>query len=379
MHILEEIREVAVSKNVNFLIGSGCSSGAIGTMNTYWEQACEQSIHNLLECGDGKYCSECKLEGNKLLTEDVKRISKMIIGQPLTIEEDAEEGQSGINQQEECADQTVKEKKEQEQKEQEEKEKRDKIDPVSGIYISFIHEVINLMNRMNSRQNPRNINIFTTNYDLFIENALDEVSKTETFVINDGARGYFKRVLDSSNFNRTVSYRGPFNNFVDEIPSISLIKPHGSVNWERTENDEIEIKSTVVNEPVIVKPDGHESRATFEENYFHDMLRIFQTELDKPQSVLFVIGFSFQDEHIVKMMQRALRNKELNVYIFCYSNNNTKNGIRKNLAPKGRDYKNLRFIEPQDISDGGLWDTKENKLTLDIVTKILKSGGKVDG
>ena len=39
MNIQEEIREVAVSKNVNFLIGSGCSSGAIGTMNTYWEQA----------------------------------------------------------------------------------------------------------------------------------------------------------------------------------------------------------------------------------------------------------------------------------------------------------------------------------------------------
>ena len=87
------------------------------------------------------------------------------------------------------------------------------------------------MNRMNSRQNPKNINIFTTNYDLFIEDALDKVSKTETFVINDGARGYFKRILDSPNFNRTVSYRGPSNNYIDEIPSISLIKPHGSVNW----------------------------------------------------------------------------------------------------------------------------------------------------
>ena len=375
MHILEEIREVAVSKNVNFLIGSGCSSGAISTMDTYWHQASEKNIH-INEYRDGKYCSECLDTGNDLLIEDVKRVSKMILGQPLTNEEDAKESQGGAEQQEGHTDQAAKEKKEKEQKEREEKEKREKIDPVSEIYISFMREVINLMNRMNSRQNPRNINIFTTNYDLFIENALDEVSKTETFVVNDGARGYFKRVLDSSNFNRTVSYRGPFNNFVDEIPSISLIKPHGSVNWERTENDEIEIKSTVVNEPVIVKPDGHESRATFEANYFHDMLRIFQMELDKPQSVLFVTGFSFQDKHIVKMMQRALRNKELNVYIFCYSNDSTKEDIRKNLACEGRDYKNLRFIEPRDIPVGGPWDTKGNKLTLNIVTKILKSGGK---
>lgn len=375
MNIQEEIREVAVSKNVNFLIGSGCSSGAISTMDTYWHQASEKNIH-INEYRDGKYCSECLDTGNDLLIEDVKRVSKMILGQPLTNEEDAKESQGGAEQQEGHTDQAAKEKKEKEQKEREEKEKREKIDPVSEIYISFMREVINLMNRMNSRQNPRNINIFTTNYDLFIENALDEVSKTETFVINDGARGYFKRVLDSSNFNRTVSYRGPFNNFVDEIPSISLIKPHGSVNWERTENDEIEIKSTVVNEPVIVKPDGHESRATFEANYFHDMLRIFQMELDKPQSVLFVTGFSFQDKHIVKMMQRALRNKELNVYIFCYSNDSTKEDIRKNLACEGRDYKNLRFIEPRDIPVGGPWDTKGNKLTLNIVTKILKSGGK---
>lgn len=386
MHILEEIREVAVSKNVNFLIGSGCSSGAIGTMGKYWGDAWrERNINEDKKeksptcCKDKEYCDECKQRGNDLLIEDVKRVSKMILGQPLANEEDAKESQGGAEQQEGHTDQAAKEKKEKEQKEQEEKEKREKIDPVSEIYISFMREVINLMNRMNSRQNPRNINIFTTNYDLFIENALDEVSKTETFVINDGARRYFKRVLDSSNFNRTVSYRGPFNNFVDEIPSISLIKPHGSVNWERTENDEIEIKSTVVNEPVIVKPDGHEPRVTFEENYFHDMLRIFQTELDKPQSVLFVTGFSFQDEHIIKMMQRALRNKELNVYIFCYSNDDTKRDIRKNLACEGKDYKNLRFIEPQDIPVGGPWDTKGNKLTLNIVTKILKSGGKVDG
>lgn len=388
MHILEEIREVAVSKNVNFLIGSGCSSGAIGTMSTYWEQAWDRktqkgtggnSIYPSC-CTKSEYCNDCKQKGNNLLIEDVMRVSKMILGQPLTDEEDTKEGQGGAEQQEEHTDQTVKEKKKQEQKEREETEKREKIDPVSEIYISFMREVINLMNRMNSRQNPRNINVFTTNYDLFIENALDEVSKTETFVINDGARGYFKRVLDSSNFNRTVSYRGPSNNYVDEIPSVSLIKPHGSVNWEKTtDEEEIEIKTEVVDIPVIVKPDGHESRATFEENYFHDMLRIFQTELDKPQSVLFVIGFSFQDKHIVKMMQRALRNKELNVYIFCYSNNDAKRDICKNLEYKDNDIKNLKFIEPQNISAGGLWDTKDNKLTLDIVTEILKSGGKVYG
>lgn len=356
MNIQEEIREVAVSKNVNFLIGSGCSVGAIDQMSSYWEKAWDRKTKkgtggNSIDpscCTKGEYCDDCKQKGNDLLIEDVKKVSKMILGHL----SDKKSANMSFMQ-----------------------KKKDKIKSVSSSYTSFLREVINLMNRMNSRQNPRNINIFTTNYDLFIEHALDTLSQSETFVINDGARGYFKRVLDSSNFNRTVSYRGPSNNFVDEIPSISLIKPHGSVNWERTANEEIEIKPFVVRRHVVVSPDGHESRETFEENYFHDMLRVFQTELDKPQSVLFVIGFSFQDKHIAKMMRRALRNKELNVYIFCYSND-TEDTIRKNLECGTSDTKNLKFIRPQDFPVGKPWDPKESDLTLNIVTNILKSGVK---
>lgn len=340
MHILEEIREVAVSKNVNFLIGSGCSADAIGLMSKYWARAELRNRHKKPnKSAGGAHCKDCEKLGNELLLKEVRRISKIILKPSMG------RGQTLNN-----------------------------VKTVSYSYEEFIREVISLMNRMNSRQNPKNINIFTTNYDLFIEDALDKVSKIETFVINDGARGYFKRILDSSNFNRTVSYRGPSNNYVDEIPSISLIKPHGSVNWEKTADEEIEIRAEVVDNPVVVNPDGHESRETFEENYFHDMLRVFQTELDKPQSVLFVIGFSFQDKHIAKMMQRALRNKELNAYIFCYSNN-TESAIRENLACNGKDIKNLKFIQPEHVQPDGPMGKRESGLKLNTVTNILKSGG----
>lgn len=142
----------------------------------------------------------------------------------------------------------------------------------------------------------------------------------------------------------------------------------------KTADEEIEIRAEVVDNPIVVNPDGHEPRVTFEENYFHDMLRIFQTELDKPQSVLFVIGFSFQDEHIAKMMQRALRNKELNVYVFCYSNN-TEGTIRENLKCGSSNIKNLKFIRPGDIQSDGPMEKQTSGLTLGVVTNILKSGG----
>lgn len=157
MNIQEEIREVAVSKNVNFLIGSGCSVGAIDQMSSYWEKAWDRKTKkgtggNSIDpscCTKGEYCDDCKQKGNDLLIEDVKKVSKMILGHL----SDKKSANMSFMQ-----------------------KKKDKIKSVSSSYTSFLREVINLMNRMNSRQNPRNINIFTTNYDLFIEHALDTLS-----------------------------------------------------------------------------------------------------------------------------------------------------------------------------------------------------------
>lgn len=141
MNIQEEIREVAVSKNVNFLIGSGCSVGAINQMGSYWEEAWKRKIKkdaggnsiNPSCCRKGEYCNDCKQKGNDLLIEDVKRVSKMILGHL----SDGKSAYMSFTQ-----------------------EKKDKIKSVSSSYTSFLREVISLMNRMNSRQNPRNINIF---------------------------------------------------------------------------------------------------------------------------------------------------------------------------------------------------------------------------
>ena len=77
------------------------------------------------------------------------------------------------------------------------------------------------------------------------------------------------------------------------------------------------------------------------------MLRVFQLELDKPQSILIVIGFSFQDKHIAKMLSRSLKNPELNVFIFCYSDSDEQT-ILTNLGlidcPR-----NLNVITPNEL------------------------------
>lgn len=186
----------------------------------------------------------------------------------------------------------------------------EKTKSVADIYIAFFKIILDLLNKSNSRETPRTANIFTTNYDLFIENALDTLLQTENFIINDGACGYFKRFLDGANYNRAVSYRGLNDNYTDELVTLNLIKPHGSINWVEVD-DRIRICNTIQEDFVRVPPTGVEAEETFMNNHFHEMLRIFQWELDKPQSILLVIGFSFQDQHIAKMVRRALKNKEL--------------------------------------------------------------------
>ena len=187
---------------------------------------------------------------------------------------------------------------------------------------------------------------------MFIEKSVDKLMKVDKFIFNDGTNGYFERVLDSSNYNKTVAYRGLNDNYLNELPSISLIKPHGSMNWEKRQDESIIIKQSVVDNPVIVKPTGLEGQETFLNNHFHEMLRIFQLELDKPQSVLIVIGFSFQDKHIAKMLVRALQNPEIIIYIFGYTDRDRET-ILNNLSLES-ELRNLKIITPKDIQDNTL-------------------------
>ena len=292
---IKQLRYFAMTKRLNFLIGSGTSVPAIPLMSFFKSKDISDE------------------EANNLLSDKVKEVSKKVI-----------EDISNANDEE-------------------------NIKAVLKRYSEFIKVILQLLYHANSRQVTKNINIFTTNYDLFIEKSLDELMKYESFVFNDGSNGYFNRILDSANYNKSVAYRGLNDNYLNELPTLSLIKPHGSMNWERGQEDNILIRQSVVENPVVVKPTGIEGQETFLNNHFHDMLRVFQLELDKPQSILIVIGFSFQDKHIAKMLSRSLKNPELNVFIFCYSESD-KQTILTNLGLSDCP-RNLNVITPNELEE----------------------------
>ena len=292
---IKQLRYFAMTKRLNFLIGSGTSVPAIPLMSFF----------------KGEDISDEK--ANNSLSDKVKDVSKKVL------EDISKASEEEI------------------------------IKAVLKRYSEFIKVTLQLLYHANSRQVTKNINIFTTNYDLFIEKSLDELMKYESFVFNDGSNGYFNRILDSANYNKSVAYRGLNDNYLNELPTLSLIKPHGSMNWERDQEGNILIRQSVVENPVVVKPTGIEGQETFLNNHFHDMLRVFQLELDKPQSILIVIGFSFQDKHIAKMLNRSLKNPELNVFIFCYFESD-KQTILTNLGLSDCP-RNLNVITPNELEE----------------------------
>lgn len=286
--IVKELRKLMITKQLNFLIGSGASAKSIGLMGDF--------------------------EDNDQLEAKVKAVSEKILSDEYEFSCDRDI-QENLND-----------------------------------YVRFLKSVIDVINLSNSRQTPKSVNLFTTNYDLYIEKAVDKLIGTNRFVFNDGANGYFKRILESSNYNRVVSYKGLNDNYISEIPSISLIKPHGSMNW--TEKDgAIIIENKVAERPKIVRPTGGEEKDTYLDNHYYEMLRVFQLELDKPQSVLVTIGFSFQDKHIGKMVKRALKNPELLVIVFGYSDEDRKKYLSNLGFDINRVPKNLRIYTPNDFAD----------------------------
>ena len=333
----ENLRKLAITKKLNFLIGSGASAPAIKLMSQVKEPN-EKEIEKLkkiLQLSNLNDESIRTIAKNQKLITEIKNISEKLINNDLHNEESENK---------------------------------------LGEYKEFIRTICEIINFSNSRETPREVNIFTTNYDLFLEKAIDEVLKEEIpLVFNDGARGYFNRYLDSSNFNRTVSYVGLNNNYIDELPSLTLIKPHGSVNWEKvgkngSNKEKVIIRNEVVKSPMVVPPTGYEGRDTFMDNHFHDMLRVFQLELDKPESVLFILGFSFQDDHIARMIRRALRNRSLIIECFCWKNEDEQK-YKENLGFNGSDTphtpRNFKFIKPSQFKN-------KEKLELKDLTSALK-------
>lgn len=69
---------------------------------------------------------------------------------------------------------------------------------------------------------------------------------------------------------------------------------------------------------LIVNPTKDKFKSTLLNKNYYEMLRLFSNELEKENSLLIAFGFSFRDEHIQDLINRAVINPSLLILIFVY-------------------------------------------------------------
>jgi hypothetical protein len=138
------------------------------------------------------------------------------------------------------------------------------------------------------------LDIFTTNYDLVIENALQELDGDEFMFKYSGATGRVQKFLNLGQWQEDASRSGGL-----------LTKLHGSLNW-KVSGDRIAIGDSAFTgthaKHAIIYPGfkGRSNAAFFEP--FHDY---FSRMLASADHVL-IVGFAFRDEYISQILRTSL-------------------------------------------------------------------------
>lgn len=268
-------------------------------------------------------------------------------------------------------------------------------------YCALLKKLNTLLHKRKSTILGKEINLFTTNIDIFFERALEEVN----LEYNDGFNGRFRPIFSLSHFKKSRFKKSLYFDNVAEIPVFNLVKLHGSVTWNLGEDQEIyfshnlsnllelenpnasgqdfiEIENDDTIEVILEKattaiqrnsgtPD-HSAIMNFLKSYekllvvnptkekfnhtllnqtYYEMLRMYSNELEKENTVLFVAGFSFADEHIREITLRAANsNPTLLVKVYCY-NADASLEIKSKFDHAKIKNNNIQFISPDKEED----------------------------
>ncbi|MBO4168846.1 SIR2 family protein [Cereibacter azotoformans] len=150
--------------------------------------------------------------------------------------------------------------------------------------------------------------IFTTNYDLFNERAMDRSGVS----YSNGFSGTVERRFNPATYRFALAEQLDITSrrwaAVDGF--VHFCKLHGSVNWIEESTGLYPIRESHApldpsKDRVMIYPTPSKQTASFGSPY-SDMFREFQRQVIQDQSVLVVMGFSFGDEHVNNIIFQGL-------------------------------------------------------------------------
>lgn len=231
------------------------------------------------------------------------------------------------------------------------------------------------------------IEIFTTNYDLVLEKAMEEVGVPYFDGFVGSVNPFFAPEFVEADDTRAYEGMCP--------PRVwtRLWKMHGSVNWclrEVGHSGKKHVTRLYNVEPLAVEDLMiFPSREKYIESRklpflaYQDRLRRF---LSSGEAVLFVIGYSFSDEHLNEILFQGLRgNGRLAVNVLMYGIEKDREGAKTLVLPEdvveyATTYRNMSVYGPDKAVVGGIvgewappstknadnvyWSDDENRFTL---------------
>lgn len=185
-------------------------------------------------------------------------------------------------------------------------EKPNKDFPLIELYKQFYRKLLT--------RNPTlpRLNIFTTNYDLYSERAMDLLG---IHYVN-GFTGGISKFFNPAIFNYALAEKMDLSqskwSVIDNF--FYLYKIHGSVNWIEAEGENKLFKVKELQEPtfeelkdketIMIHPTPLKYNASLGSPY-SDLFREFQKKLMQNNNILVTIGYSFSDEHINNLIFQA--------------------------------------------------------------------------
>lgn len=295
-------------------------------------------------------------------------------------------------------------------------------------YTNFFLVCNELMNKRNSQLLNKQVNLFTTNIDLLVEEAM----ANSGIEINDGFRGTIKPVYNESNFQISISKSSLHFHKQSEVPLFNLIKIHGAVNWVEKEftiqSDTLplylirealkkidkdyfvelyktdgsektfdEVKSEAEDialllpdntyndffnyykRIVMINPTKDKFRTSVLDYHFYELMRIYSNALERENSLLFVMGFSFADEHIAQITKRAAdTNPTLQIIVFAYDDNEEEAYMKRLGITNGCSNNNILILTPTKFKEANNVDYEDlckdiSHFDLNTVNLVLKT------
>ncbi len=173
---------------------------------------------------------------------------------------------------------------------------------------SFIKKLLQRPN------NLKRVNLFTTNYDMAFDYALDNIG---VHYIN-GFMGVHNRCFRPEVYDYDLYYPGQsVTGKVHRAEKVmKYFKIHGSLSWISTKptvSNTYGIKEIPLNDnfefnadnEIMIYPCTSKKSFTLDLPY-SELFRQFAQAINQPQSVLFCVGYSFYDEHINDIINQAL-------------------------------------------------------------------------